>query len=368
MGWFGEEPGGLNRMYAGLLGGLQAGGAAVRGVVAGDPRAAGVTPAGLAFFAPREVSAIRRLRACRRAIGAMLESEPVDIVAAHFALYALPVLDLVRERRFVFHFHGPWASESWFEGAGAVSMAVKRMIEARVYRRADRLIALSAAFAAVLERQYGIARERIAVVPGGVDADRYAVNGSRLETRARLRLPADRPLILSVRRLVHRVGLEGLIDAMAEVRRVVPDVLLLIAGGGALAGQLATRIAALGLQDHVRLLGFVAEDELPGLYRACDLSIVPSVALEGFGLATIESLAAGTPVLVTPIGGLPETVAGLDPALVLADASTPSVADALSRALRNPGELPSAESCARYVREHFHWPVIARMVQAVYER
>ena len=63
----------------------------------------------------------------------------------------------------------------------------------------------------------------------------------------------------------------------------------------------------------MRLLGFVAEEDLPWLYRACDISIVPSVALEGFGLPTIESLAAGTPVLVTPIGGLPETVSELDP-------------------------------------------------------
>jgi glycogen synthase len=367
MGWFAEEPGGLNRMYAGLLGGLKAGGTDVHGLVVGNPQAVPTAPPDLSFFERREASGLRRLRACRSAVSAALQGGSIDVVAAHFSLYALPVLDLLKERRFVFHFHGPWASESRAEGESDLSVAVKRRIESRVYQRADRFIALSSAFAAILERHYQIARERIFVVPGGVDADRYCMNGSRRAAREKLQLPTDRPLIVSVRRLIRRVGLEGLIDAMAEVRKAAPEALLLIAGRGALAQELARRIAERDLEDHVRLLGFVDEGDLPWLYRACDLSIVPSVALEGFGLPTIESLAAGTPVLVTPVGGLPEVVIELDPGLILRDASTPSLADAISWALRDLDKLPSPETCASYVREHFDWPVIARKVLAVYE-
>lgn len=366
MGWFPEEPGGLNRMYAGLLGGLSAAGVAVRGLVAGRAEGAGPLPSGLSFFSRRDAPAIERLRACRSAVSAALRADGVGVIAAHFSLYALPALDLVGDRSLIFHFHGPWADESRAEGENRISVAVKRLIEERVYRRADRFIVLSSAFATILEREYRISRDRISVVPGGVDADRYCALGSRREAREKLQLPIDRPLILSVRRLIHRVGLEGLIDAMVEVRRSHPEALLLIAGSGVLAGDLAARIAERGLQDHARLLGFVAEDDLPWLYRACDLSIVPSVALEGFGLPTIESLAAGTPVLVTPIGGLPEVVLELDPGLVLRDASTPTLADALSWALRDLDRLPSSETCAKYVRDHFHWPVIARQVLAVY--
>lgn len=355
-------------MYAGLLGSLDARGVAVRGLVAGNPEGRRAPPANLAFFARREAPALRRLRACRSAVKELLRADHTDVVAAHFALYALPLLDLMKDRRFVFHFHGPWAGESRAERENLLSVTLKRTVESQVYRRADRFIVLSSAFAQILERQYRVARERIFIVPGGVDAERYCVNGSRREARERLRLPVDRPLIVSVRRLVHRVGLEGLIDAMAEVRRSSPDALLLVAGQGPLSPELSARIAARGLADHVRLLGFVPEEDLPLLYHACDLSIVPSVALEGFGLATIESLAAGTPVLVTPIGGLPETVAGLDPALVLRDSATGTLAEGVSRALREPGRLPAREACARYVRENFHWPVIARKVLAVYEQ
>jgi len=366
MGWFAQEPGGLNRMYAGLLSSLNGNGVAVRGLVAGRPQAAITVPAGLSFFSRRDAPTVLRLRACRRAVSAALRTDGVDVVAAHFSLYALPVLDLIGGRRFVFHFHGPWASESRAEGENAVSVAAKRFVEERVYRDVDRFIVLSSAFAEILARQYGVARDRIFIVPGGVDAARYCIDGSRREARERLQLPGDRPLILSVRRLIHRVGLEGLIDAMVEVRKSNPEALLLIAGRGMLADELSSRIAQRDLRDHVRLLGFVPEDDLPSLYRACDLSIVPSVALEGFGLPTIESLAAGTPVLVTPVGGLPEVVVELDPGLVLRDANTATLADAMSWALRDLGRLPSPETCASYVREHFDWPVIARKVLAVY--
>jgi glycosyltransferase involved in cell wall biosynthesis len=365
MGWFGEEPGGLNRMYAGLLGGLEQLGVSVSGLVAGVETAA--APPNVSFFERRDTPTIRRLYCVRRSFHAALHTQSAEIVAAHFALYALPLLDLLRSRRFVFHFHGPWGQESRAEQQGPLGVTAKRVVESLVYRRADRFIALSCAFADLLGREYGIRHDRIFVVPGGVDARRYAVRESRREARDRFDLPQDRPLVLSVRRLIRRVGLEGLIDAVAEVRRRVPEALLLIAGRGPLERQLRLRIASLGLEDHVRLLGFVADEALPLLYRACDVSIVPSVALEGFGLTAIESLAAGTPVLVTPIGGLPEVVGALDSSLVLPDTGTLTLADALARALSSPGGLPAAERCARYARERFDWPVIARRVLTVYE-
>jgi glycosyltransferase involved in cell wall biosynthesis len=366
MGWFPDEPGGLNRMYAGLLDSLPGAGATVQGLVAGQPRGSEPVPAQLSFFERREAPTMRRLRACRRAVAESLAVGPVDVIAAHFALYALPVLDLLRPRPLVFHFHGPWADESRAEGQGTLATVLKRRVEACVYRRADRFITLSAAFAQDLHDRFGVPQERIAIVPGGVDACRFALDLTRRAARERLHLPLDRPLVVSVRRLVHRVGLEGLIEAMARVRELVPDALLLIAGRGALAQELAARIAARGLGEHVRLLGFVSDEDLPLLYRACDVSIVPSVALEGFGLTTLESLAAGTPVLVSPVGGLPETVRGLDPGLVMPGGSAADLAHALAGALGAPGRLPSAQACVAYVREQFDWPVIARKTLAVY--
>jgi glycosyltransferase involved in cell wall biosynthesis len=162
------------------------------------------------------------------------------------------------------------------------------------------------------------------------------------------------------------MGLEGLLDAMRAVRARVPDALLVIAGTGPLAKQLADRAVELGLERHVHFVGFVPDDRLAELYRACDVTIVPSLALEGFGLTTIESLAAGTPVLVTPVGGLPETVLGLDSGLVLADTAPATISAALADALLGARSLPTPERCAAYARASFDWPVIAAKVRAVY--
>jgi glycogen synthase len=106
------------------------------------------------------------------------------------------------------------------------------------------------------------------------------------------------------------------VAAMALVRKRMPEALLLVAGEGPLTGVLRGQVQSLELTNNVQLLGFVRDQDLPTAYRAADLTIVPSMALEGFGLTVAESLAAGTPALVTPVGGLPEVVRDLSPGLV----------------------------------------------------
>jgi len=267
----------------------------------------------------------------------------------------------------VVHFHGPWAAESAAEGESAVKTRLKALVEHCVYFTGQRFIVLSEAFRDVLCGRYGISEDRVRIVPGGVDADRFDVDASPFAARDRLGWPTDRPIILSVRRLARRMGLSNLIDAMESVVDHHPDALLLIAGKGPLREELEARIQSKTLGQHIRLLGFVPDEDLPYAYRAANLSIVPTVKHEGFGLITIESLAAGTPVLVTPVGGLPETVRALDEDLILPDASTDALREALISALSGTFDLPDAERCQQYARSRFDWPVIARQVRDVYE-
>ena len=240
------------------------------------------------------------------------------------------------------------------------------MVERAVYRRACRLIVLSRAFGRVLHERYRLAEDRIRVVPGAVNAKRFQLSCSPAQARERLGWPQDRPIVLSVRRLVNRMGLEDLVEATAELRRHVPEALVTIAGRGPLEPVLRRRVAEHDLGAHLRLLGFVAEEDLPWAYRAADLTVVPTVALEGFGLITIESLAAGTPALVTPVGGLPEAVGKLSPNLVLPGAGPQALAEGLRSALLGSLPLPSSEQCQSYVRTNFDWPVIAAQVREVY--
>ena len=364
-GWHPAEAGsGLDRVYFSLLQHLPEVGVQVRGLVAGN----GTAPAD-----PTVVSACHpdaalaaRLWSFYHASRRLTATHPIDLVAAHFPLFTLPALPTFNVP-LVTHFHGPWAAESRVEGGHALTVALKRWVERRVYRSTDRFIVLSKAFRDVLRTKFGVSPNRISIVPGGVDLDRFRPTLTPDEARRRLGWPTDRPILLSVRRLVRRVGLERLVTALDQVRRDCPDVLLLIAGRGPLETTLRAQIQERGLEDHVQLLGFVPDPDLPLAYRAATLSVVPTVALEGFGLVAVESLASGTPPIVTPVGGLPEIVAPLSDALIMPSAAPEQMAAHIADLLRGRLPVPDAEACTAHADAHYGWSAVARNTRAVYE-
>ncbi|WP_321909343.1 glycosyltransferase family 4 protein [Paraburkholderia sp. J11-2] len=366
MHWFPERAGGLDRMYYSLVGALPGAGVRVRGVVAGSPKVAEDSGGAIQGFGSASRSLPFRLMDARRALRSEIRRHRPDVISSHFALYTFPGLDVTRGIPQVSHFQGPWADESFVEGAATLSQRIKHSLEQSVYERSSRLIVLSKAFGDILTRRYGISPERVRIVPGCVDTAHFDPACSSGEARLRLQLPQGRPIILAVRRLVRRMGLEDLIDAIKMVKQRHPDVLLLIAGRGRLESELQQRIDEAGLVDNVKLLGFVPDAHLPSLYRAATLSVVPTVALEGFGLITVESLSAGTPVLVTPVGGLPEAVAGLSQDLVLPATGANAIADGIDGALAGRIKLPDEAACKAYAREHFDNAVIAKRVAGVY--
>jgi glycosyltransferase involved in cell wall biosynthesis len=251
------------------------------------------------------------------------------------------------------------------EGGGLLATRGKKWVEQRVYDRSRHFIVLSRAFRDVLAQEYDIAHERISIVPGGVECARFGKVGSQREERMQLNLPLDRPIVFTVRRLAPRMGLSALLDSIVEVRKRVPEVLVLIAGKGPQAAELDARIKALNLTQHVRLLGFVPDDALPGAYRAANLSVVPTESLEGFGLVAAESLAAGTPAMVTPIGGLPEVVEELNPNLVLPGSGAATLAEGISAALLGTAKLPDEVECREF-SQRYDWSRIAARTAAVY--
>ena len=367
MHWFDEKAGGLNRVYAHLVDELARTGVELHGLVAGSDDVARASGGLVHSFAPASAPLLSRLRALRAASVAWLRDRPDAVVVSHFAMHAFPVLSQLGAHPLVVHFQGPWGAESRVEGAGALSVLAKQMVERAVYRRAEHAIVLSTAFRDVLARQFRVPLERIHVIPGGVDVDRFAIAPSRSECRRALGWPTDRPIVLCVRRLVRRVGVDTLVEATNILRARVPDALVLIAGTGPLRRELEARIAALGLERHVQLLGFVPDQDLPTAYRAADLSVVPTAALEGFGLITVESLAAGTPCVVTPVGGLTDVVAPIAPQLVTDTPSAGDIGALLAAALRGDIPLPNARQCESYARRDYDWPVVAARVRQVYE-
>ena len=364
--WFDERPGGLNRMYQELIRHLPSAGIDVDGLVVGSEQVDISTAGTVSAFAPANRPIYERLIRVRKAALRLIEAKNPDLLATHFALYAIPLVDRLRSFPTVVHFHGPWAVEAGVEGGSGFTSGVQAAIERGVYSRGARIIVLSQAFAHEVTHRYRVPEEIVRVVPGGIDSTRFNDELSRTEARERLGWPTDRPIVLSVRRQMRRMGLENLVDAVQLVAARVPEMLLMLVGSGPITGELKKRIEERGLSQNVRQLGRLPDADLPLAYRAADMSVVPTQALEGFGMITLESLASGTPALVTPVGGLPEILQLFSPECVFPGTTAEDIALVLGEALSGARCLPSGEECRRYAASQFSWPIIAGRIANIY--
>ena len=360
MGWFPATLGGLNRYYRSLLEQLPE----ARGVVIGP-----------AEDAPRSVRALdgpgtslpRRLLDFW--LGARRATDGVEVIDAHFALYAAaPLLlgGMPRGRPVVFHFHGPWAQEN--VAAGDVSRArylLRTALERSVLRRADAHVVLSCAFRRELVERYRVRPWKVHVWPAGVALDVFTP-GDRSQARERLDIERGAFVAVCVRRLVPRMGLDVLLDAWKRIADGLPGAsVLLLVGDGPLREALTVRAASPSLGAGVRVLGRLSEADLVEAYRAADVAIVPSVSLEGFGLVVPEAAACGTPSIVSDVGGLPEVTLPLDRSLVVPPEDVAALGKRIEAAAR--GELPTREA-TRGFAERFSWPLLAERHRALYRR
>jgi glycosyltransferase involved in cell wall biosynthesis len=154
---------------------------------------------------------------------------------------------------------------------------------------------------------------------------------------------------------------------MPEIRRAYPAALLVVAGSGALAESIERRITTLGLGQAVRLVGDVHGAELVNWIRSADLCVVPTQRPEPFGLATVEALACGTPVVATPSGASPELLEPLDPRLVLPGLRPADIARGIDGVLADSDLISTVRAKARaHVVPRFGWDRIADAWAEIY--
>jgi glycosyltransferase involved in cell wall biosynthesis len=237
---------------------------------------------------------------------------------------------------------------------------MRRWSERMVLRRCDQVVVLSEFMKQRVQDVHGIAGDRLHIIPGAVDVGRFAPAGDPAAVRRHLGLPADRTILLAVRNLVSRMGLDQFVQAVAMIRNESPGVLALIGGEGPLRAELERLIQHHRLKNHVRMLGFVPEDALPKYYQAADLAVLPTRELEGFGLVTVEAMACGTPVVGTPVGATPEILRAVDPGLLTAGTEAGAIADSLRALLKRFRARPAervelSARCVAAVRARYTW-------------
>lgn len=352
-GWSPDQLGGLNRYFTNLHLALLRKHDQVHGIVLGP---ASNPPRGLLVAADRSLPL--PLRLTRTFNASRLVVDRSDVIVGHFALnLALPILlGKGRTKPVAIHFHGPWSAEAQAMGQASVKTRAKFKFEQIVYRRADVLIVLSSTFRQVLIDDYGIAEERISVIPPGVDLARF---NPAHRSHAK---PSE--YAFAVRRLVPRMGLEHLIRAWAKVDRRIH---LYIAGDGPLRSSLQDLIDSLGLESDVTLLGHISDAELSRLYAGALFSVVPTLELEGFGLVVLESLASGTPVIASGIEGLREVLGEFSPGLLVPPGDVTALTDLINHVLRDRSLLPTPATC-RQEAERYSWNNTASRALQEYSR
>ena len=216
---------------------------------------------------------------------------------------------------------------------------------------------------------------RAELVCNGVDTGRYrpAVDSSeRLADRARFGL-GDRFTVLTIGGIEPRKGSLTLLEGFARLRALAPelDPLLVVAGGATLfdyrheVDRFRARVAALELGDLVRVLGSLPDDQIESLYRAADAFAFPSTK-EGFGLAALEALASGLPVVASELDEFTTYLADGRTALLVPVGDSDALGAALARLARSPETRSRLRAAGLGVAAEHTWERAAVAHERVY--
>jgi glycosyltransferase involved in cell wall biosynthesis len=212
------------------------------------------------------------------------------------------------------------------------------------YRPYRALVALSRA----IERQLadaGVARERIVLIPSGVDTRRYRPDAAARERlRAAFALPGDALVVGVVAQLIERKRHSWLFALLPELAREWPALRVVCFGRGPLERRLRAELTERGLAGRVVLAGFRAD--LPTLLPGLDLLAHPA-AREGLGLALLEAASAGVPLVACAVGGVPDVVVDGETGLLVPRDDAAALAQALRALLAAPEERRRLGAAAR---------------------
>jgi glycosyltransferase involved in cell wall biosynthesis len=292
---------------------------------------------------------------------------PPDVVHAHFWMSGLAALMATRivDVPVVQTYHALGAVKRRHQGAADTSPSDRISTERLVGRLAGAVQATCSDEVFELVR-LGVPRDRISIVPCGVDPDEFSPVGPVAQR------PPNLHRVLTVGRLVPRKGFDLIISAL----RAVPNTELVIAGGSDAAGladdpeacRLRAHAEEMGVADRVRLLGQVGRSDMPALLRSADV-VVCAPWYEPFGIVPLEAMGCGVPVVASAVGGLTDTVVDGVTGVHVPPRSSAALARAVQRLLSAPGRRVAFgvagrdRACSRY-----SWERVAAETVRVYDR
>jgi glycosyltransferase involved in cell wall biosynthesis len=249
------------------------------------------------------------------------------------------------------------------------SSVIKRAIEISVLRSTKTsVIAVTSEVAQAYSGQlFGLTSSRVTTIPNAIDLDRIerVLPSEAAETRADVLRGAAGPLLVSVGRIAPQKGFVDLVRAAEVLLPQYPEMRIVIAGRvGAAGPQVKQEIARLGLEDSVVLLG--ERDDVPRLMRAADAFVLPS-HWEGGPIVLLEAMAAGTPIVATRVGGIPEVIRDGENGVLVPPGQPELLARGIDTVLRDPLRASHMLEAARIDVQSYRADAWARRIERLYD-
>ena len=294
-----------------------------------------------------------------------------EIVHGHYTAFCSAVLGMLAwslRRPFVVTLHGYGTLDS-----SVLGNFWSQRWRFLAFRTADKVIATSGEMAEVARRF--VPRERIVIVPNGVDTIGFAPSADAL--------PPFPVRVATVRRLVPKNGVQYLIEAVPFILQRVPrPTEFWIVGDGPLRQYLETRVRELGVEKAVRFFGAVPNEHVPEIFKQTHVVVFPSSA-ESTSIAALEAMAMAKPVVASAVGGYPELLganergllvklfdhcqSNYDAPLSLPPEPVQALANAVIRLIAEPELARALGVKARaHVQRYYDWRLIAEKVERVY--
>lgn len=231
-------------------------------------------------------------------VSELAENESFDIIHAHDWLTLEAGMRIKREtgKPLVAHIH---ATEFDRTGGTGVNSHVYA-IEQQGMQEADLVIAVSNYTKQLIAKHYGIPQEKITVVHNAVEAKSFSQSDS-------LRIAEHSPLVAFVGRLTLQKGVDYFLRAAKRVLEFYPNTMFVVAGTGDMELQLVEQAIDLGVSQHIIFTGFLSDREIQSIMEVATVTVMPSVS-EPFGIVPLESLVAGTPVIISKQSGVSEVL------------------------------------------------------------
>lgn len=273
----------------------------------------------------------------RRQMIAIMSMEQPDVINAHTPV---PIISDIAARiawpvPFILTYHNDLVKDTIIGNIAVKTLS--RLVVAGTLQSSDVIIATSRYYAeqSPYLRKY---LSRVAIVPPGVDVERF--NGSVSKEWLKEAYPGRKIVFflgLMDRAHGHK-GVNVLIRALPQIRRSIPNVLVIAGGRGNAVPEYAALARSLDVGTHIVFPGFISEDMLPRYYAGADVFVLPSTSpAEGFGMVVLEASACGTPVIGSNVGGISQAIDDGADGILVRPRNVDDLSDAIVNVLSSPG-------------------------------